>query len=310
MPLDLNELKQTLASGLLSFPITDFDAQGNFNEASYRKRLEWLMPYGATGLFAAGGTGEFFSLGKDEYSQIIKTAVDTCKGKVPVLAGTGYSTRMAIEFAQEAERRGADGILILPHYLTEADQEGVRQHVTAICKSVKIGCIIYNRNVCRLNGAQVERIADECPNLVGFKDGIGDVDLLMSVRSRLGDRLMYLGGMPTAEIYAVAALAIGMSTYSSAVFNFVPQLAMDYYNAVRANDQATIDRLLKSFFFPYLEIRNRRHGYAVSIVKAGCRVVGKDGGPVRLPLTDLNPQEQDDLRALIERNGIKVNKVA
>ncbi|RRW44875.1 5-dehydro-4-deoxyglucarate dehydratase, partial [Pseudomonas luteola] len=109
------ELKHTLSSGLLSFPVTDFDAQGDFRRDTYTKRLEWLAPYGASALFAAGGTGEFFSLDQKEYSDIIKTAVDTCKGMVPILAGAGGPTRVAIQQAQEAERLGAQGILLLPH---------------------------------------------------------------------------------------------------------------------------------------------------------------------------------------------------
>lgn len=98
------ELKHVLSSGLLSFPLTDFDANGDFRPDTYAKRLEWLAPYGATALFAAGGTGEFFSLEASEYSGIIKTAVDTCQGSVPILAGVGGSTRQAIAYAQEAER--------------------------------------------------------------------------------------------------------------------------------------------------------------------------------------------------------------
>src|SRR5438105_3351953 len=98
-------LKHVLSSGLLSFPVTDFDAQGNFRAKSYAERLEWLAPYGASALFAAGGTGEFFSLTHGEYADVIKTAVDTCRGKVPILAGAGGPTRSAIAFAQEAERQ-------------------------------------------------------------------------------------------------------------------------------------------------------------------------------------------------------------
>ena len=80
-------------------------------------------PYGASALSAAGGTGEFFSLEPREYSEIIKTAVDTCAGTVPILAGVGGPTRLAIQMAQEAERLGAKGLLLLPHYLTEASQK-------------------------------------------------------------------------------------------------------------------------------------------------------------------------------------------
>ncbi|MBH3437359.1 5-dehydro-4-deoxyglucarate dehydratase [Pseudomonas luteola] len=297
------ELKHTLSSGLLSFPVTDFDAQGDFRRDTYIKRLEWLGPYGASALFAAGGTGEFFSLDQKEYSDIIKTAVDTCKGMVPILAGAGGPTRVAIQQAQEAERLGAQGILLLPHYLTEASPEGVAAHVEAVCKSVKFGVVVYNRNVCRLKPDQLEMLAERCPNLIGFKDGMGDIELMVSIRRRLGDRFTYLGGLPTAEVYAAAYKALGVPVYSSAVFNFVPKTAMDFYKAIAADDHETVGKLIDDFFLPYLDIRNRCAGYAVSIVKAGAKIAGYDAGPVRAPLTDLKPDEYERLAALMDKLG-------
>jgi 5-dehydro-4-deoxyglucarate dehydratase len=299
------ELKQVMSSGLLSFPITDFDAEGNFRPGTYVERLEWLAPYGATALFAAGGTGEFFSLTHDEYSQVIKTAVDTCSGKVPILAGAGGPTRSAIAFAQEAERLGAKGILLLPHYLTEASQDGLVAHVEQVCKSVNIGVVVYNRAQCRLTPDSLEQLADRCPNLIGFKDGIGDIELMVSIWRRMGDRFSYLGGLPTAEVYAAAYKALGVPVYSSAVFNFMPQLAMDFYHAIAKDDHATTNRLLDEFFLPYLAIRNRKAGYAVSIVKAGARLVGHDGGPVRAPLTDLTEEEHAMLDKLIKAQSAR-----
>jgi len=299
------ELKQVMSSGLLSFPITDFDAEGNFRKETYVERLEWLAPYGATALFAAGGTGEFFSLTHDEYSQVIKTAVDTCAGKVPILAGAGGPTRSAIAFAQEAERLGAKGVLLLPHYLTEASQDGLVAHVEAVCKSVNIGVVVYNRAQCRLTPESLEKLADRCPNLIGFKDGIGDIELMVSIWRRMGDRFSYLGGLPTAEVYAAAYKALGVPVYSSAVFNFMPQLAMDFYHAIAKDDHATTNRLLDEFFLPYLAIRNRKAGYAVSIVKAGARLVGHDGGPVRAPLTDLTEEEHAMLDKLIKAQNVR-----
>ncbi|MDH1730754.1 5-dehydro-4-deoxyglucarate dehydratase, partial [Pseudomonas chengduensis] len=287
------ELKSILSSGLLSFPVTDFDAAGDFNPAGYVRRLEWLAPYGASALFAAGGTGEFFSLAPDEYSAVIKTAVDTCEKSVPILAGVGGPTRVAIQMAQEAERLGAKGLLLLPHYLTEASQDGVAAHVEQVCKSVKIGVVIYNRNVCRLNATLLEQLAERCPNLIGYKDGLGDIELMVSIRRRLGERLTYLGGLPTAEVYAAAYKALGVPVYSSAVFNFIPKTAMAFYRAIAAEDHATVGKLIDDFFLPYLDIRNRKAGYAVSIVKAGAKIVGYDAGPVRAPLTDLLPDEYE-----------------
>lgn len=297
------DLKTTISSGLLSFPVTDFDDQGEFHPAGYIDRLEWLAPYGATALFAAGGTGEFFSLTGDEYPTIIKTAVDTCRGKVPIIAGTGGSTRFAIACAREAERLGAHGILLLPHYLTEAGQEGLIAHVEAVCKSVKFGVIVYNRNVCKLTPESLEILADRCSNLIGFKDGVGDIESMVAIYQRMGDRFSYLGGLPTAEVYAAAYKALGTPVYSSAVFNFIPKTAMEFYHAVAVDDHKTQHRLLHDFFMPYLAIRNKVPGYAVSIVKAGARIVAHDAGPVRAPLTDLKPGEVEQLAALIKMLG-------
>ncbi len=298
-----SELKSTLQSGLLSFPLTDFDAAGDFNADGYRRRLEWLSPYGATALFAAGGTGEFFSLTGDEYPLIIKTAVDTCRGKVPIIAGAGGPTRFAIACAQAAEQAGAQGILLLPHYLTEAGQEGIAAHVEAVCKTTNLGVIVYNRAQSRLSPTTLAGLAERCPNLIGFKDGIGDIELMVSIYQKMGDRFSYLGGLPTAEVYAAAYKALGTPVYSSAVFNFIPRTAMDFYHAVAANDQGTQDRLLKDFFLPYLTIRNRMPGYAVSIVKAGAAIVGHGAGPVRPPLTDLVAEEVNELATLIKALG-------
>ncbi len=301
--MDPQALKTVLDSGLLSFPLTDFDADGSFNPAPYRERLNWLKPYGASALFAAGGTGEFFSLTPAEHEQVIRVAVETCKDDVPIIAGTGYGTRLAIELARQAEKAGAAGLLVLPHYLTEADQEGVRQHVAAICRSVGIGVIVYNRAGCRLGPDALARLADECPNFIGFKDGLGELELMTAIRRRLGDRLAYLGGLPTAELYAEAYNAIGVPVYSSAVFNFIPRTAVAFYKAVAARDTATTGRILDEFILPYSKIRNRRAGYAVSIVKAGATLVGRSAGPVRSPLIDLAPDEVADLKVLIDRLG-------
>jgi 5-dehydro-4-deoxyglucarate dehydratase len=297
------DVKQILSSGLLSFPITDFDANGDFKPDTYAQRLEWLAPYGATALFVAGGTGEFFSLTPEDYTQVVKVAVETCRGKVPILAGAGGPTRMAIRYAQEAERLGAHGILLMPHYLTEASQDGLVEHVAAVCNSVKFGVVVYNRDRCKLNAESLLKLADRCPNLIGFKDGIGEIESMVTIRRKLGDRFTYLGGLPTAEVYAAAYKALGVPVYSSAVFNFIPKTAIEFYEAVRTDDFATQGRLIDDFFLPYLDIRSRKAGYAVSIVKAGAAIAGYSAGPVRAPLTDLTGEETEKLAALMAKLG-------
>lgn len=297
------ELKTTISSGLLSFPLTDFDSELRFAPKPYAERLEWLMPYGATALFAAGGTGEIFSLEPEEFAEVIRTAVATCRGRVPIIAGAGGGTTLAIRYAQEAERLGAQGILLLPHYLTEASQEGLVAHIAAVCASVKFGVIVYNRGLCRLTPESLLRLAERCPNLIGFKDGVGDIEKFVAIRQTLEDRFAYLGGLPTAEMFAAAYQAMGCPVYSSAVFNFLPKMAMEFHEAHASGDRMICNRLIRDFFLPYIALRNQTEGYAVSIVKAGARIVGHDAGPVRPPLSDLKAAEAEQLAQLIEKLG-------
>jgi 5-dehydro-4-deoxyglucarate dehydratase len=292
------EIKAKLGSGLLSFPVTHFDKAGKFAEDSYRAHVEWLAGYKAPVLFAAGGTGEFFSLTPKEIPAIVKAAKEV-SGDTAIVSGCGYGTDMAIEIAQSVQKIGADGILLLPHYLIDAPQEGLFHHVRKICQSVDFGVMVYNRDNAVLQADTLARLCDECPNLIGFKDGTGELGLVRQITAKMGDRLMYLGGMPTAELFAEAYLGAGFTTYSSAVFNFVPGLANEFYTALRGGDRATCERILNEFFYPFMEIRSRAKGYAVSAVKAGVRLQGFAAGPVRSPLKDLTAQEEADLAALI-----------
>ena len=295
------ELAQTIGAGLLSFPVTHFDAEHRFDEAAYRQHCGWLLQHPVAGLFAAGGTGEFFSLTLDEVETVVRAAVEETGGRIPVVAGCGYGTAMAVQLAESAERAGADGLLLLPPYLVGATQDGLAAHVDAVCRATSLGVIVYNRDNAVLNEDTLERLCARNPNLVGFKDGVGDLELMARVDARMGDRLVYVGGLPTAETFALPYLEMGVTTYSSAIFNFLPEWAMRFYAAVRARDRDTVGAALRDFVLPYIALRNRNRGYAVSIVKAGMRAVGRPAGPVRPPLTDLTEAETDELTALIAR---------
>ena len=296
--MDPNELKSSLGSGLLSFPVTPFGTDGAFNRDVYEKHVGWLSGYPAATLFAAGGTGEFFSLKPSEIPAIVEAA-KAASGSIPIVAGCGYGTEMAVDIARSAEKAGADGILLIPHYLIDAPQEGLHAHVKRVCQSIGIGVMVYNRDNSILQADTLARLCDECPNLIGFKDGSGDIGLVRQVTAKMGDRLMYLGGMPTAELFAEAYLGAGFTTYSSAVFNFVPGLAIEFYDALRGGDHARCETILNDFFYPFMEIRNRQKGYAVSAIKAGVRIQGFDAGPVRSPLTDLTKEEMGMMENLI-----------
>lgn len=293
------EMADRLGRGLLSFPVTHFNEQLDFAESEFRAHVSWLLGHGPAALFPAGGTGEFFSLTLEEYEAVVRAAVGESAGRVPVVAGCGYGTRTAVQFAQSAERCGAIGILLLPPYLVNATPAGLVEHVRRVCTATRLGVIFYNRDNAVLDESPMEQLCDACPNLVGLKDGHGDIELLTRIRARLGERLIYIGGLPTAETFALPYLEIGVTTYSSAIFNFVPQFALRFYEAVRRRERDRVFQMLSEFVLPYIAIRNRRKGYAVSIVKAGLRAIGHNAGPVRPPLTDLLPAEMEELQALI-----------
>jgi 5-dehydro-4-deoxyglucarate dehydratase len=295
------EMARKLGGGLLSFPVTHFDADGVFQEGAYRAHCAWMLEHELSGLFAAGGTGEFFSLTPDEVTKVVAAAVAEANGRLPVISGCGYGTAIATGIARDVEKAGADGVLLLPPYLVGSSQQGLAAHIEAVCKATGLGVIVYNRDNAIVDDETLARLCDRNPNLVGFKDGVGDIELMTRVYARMGDRLTYIGGLPTAETFAMPYLTMGVTTYSSAIFNFLPEWALAFYKAVRADERGDVLQRLKDFVLPYIALRNRGRGYAVSIVKAGCRVVGRDAGPVRSPLTDLSDAEQEELRQLIAR---------
>jgi len=295
------DLAAQLKSGLLSFPVTHFTDDLQFDEAAYRKHLGWLAEYPVAGLFAAGGTGEGFSLTFEETDRVVRAAVNEVAGSVPVLAPATGSTANAVAQAKAAEAAGADGLLLMPPYLTESSQAGLVEHVTQVCQATGLGVVVYSRANAVLHDEAVATLADRNPTMIGFKDGVGSIEQMTRTYARVGDRLMYVGGLPTAETFALPLLQLGVSTYSSALFNFVPQWAIEFYDAVCAQDRDEVYRRLSEFVLPYLDIRDRTPGYAVSIVKGGLAAIGRPAGPVRPPLTDLRESEVAELRDLIAR---------
>lgn len=299
----IEELKAAFGSGLLAFPATDFDADDTFDAAAFASRVDFLADHGCGGMFVAGGAGEFFSLTFEEFERVVAVSVERRRPGIPVIAAAGYGTRTAIAYAEAAERLGADGILLFPPYLTETTQEGMLEHVAAVCAATSIGVVVYSRANGIIEPATLETLAARCPNLVGYKDGVGDPLRLMEAQARVGDRLVFINGMPTAELHALPFRAMGITAYSSALFNFMPVTARAFHEKLEAGDRAGCLAFIESFVVPYSRIRAARPGYAVAIVKAGLRIVGRSAGPVRPPISDLSPAEEEALAALIRTLG-------
>lgn len=300
--MELSKIKDSLENGLLSFPITDFDAAGKFNAETYKTRLAWFLEHDISSIFIAGGTGEFFSIDEEEYEAIVKVAVETVKGEVPVISSTGKSVREGIRMAAIAEKAGVDALLLFPPYLTECPQDGVVEYARQIISSTSLPVIYYNRANGTLSASNIEKLAAACPNLIGLKDGTGNIQELNDTIRTVGNRLSYIGGVPTAEIMAEAYLSIGVNSYSSAAFNFVPELANKFYKALRSGNKSIVEQITKDFYIPLVRMRGRKNGYAVSLIKAGAEIIGKSAGAVRPPLSMPTAAEYEELKELIARN--------
>ena len=299
MALPLSQIKASLEDGLLSFPITDLDEKGNFNAKTFAERVDWFVTHNVSSIFVAGGTGEFFSLSESEYKQIVVVTAETVQERVPMISSIGRSMPEAIAFAKIAEKAGMNALLLMPPYLTECPQDGTYEYAKTIMDNTSLPVIYYNRANGVLSSDFIQKLADNCPNFIGLKDGTGNIQELNDTIKSVGNRLSYIGGVPTAEIIAEAYLSIGVNTYSSAAFNFVPELANLFYTSLRAGHKEMVAAILKEFYIPLVRLRNKKNGYAVSLIKAGAKIIGRSAGDVRAPLTMPTQEEVAVLEKII-----------
>lgn len=288
--------------GVLFFPVTPFDADGNVAESVLAEHVSAGVSSGAGGVFTACGTGEFNALDLDDYTRVVSASVAATGGRVPVLAGAGGPLPMAKANARAAAAAGADGLLLLPPYLVTAPPEGLVTFVKEVAASTDLPIIVYQRGNARFSPAAVAALAAE-PNVVGFKDGLGDFDLLqriiLTVRRSTDREFTFFNGLPTAELTVPAYRGMGVPLYSSAVFAFAPEIALAFYKGVTSGDDSLVQRLLTDFYLPLVVLRDKVPGYAVSLVKAGVRLSGLPVGGVRPPLVDPAPEDVEALKRII-----------
>lgn len=295
----------TRVQGPLFFPVTAYGPDGALDLDVFRTHVRNGIDSGAAAVFACCGTGEFHALTPQEFGDCIAAAVAETAGEVPVVAGAGYGTALAVQYAKTAEAAGADGLLAMPPYLVVADQAGLLRHYTALAAATSLDVIVYQRDNAVFTPETVVELA-QVDGIIGLKDGYGDLDLMQrivgAVRRDLPDRdFLYFNGLPTAELTGLAYRGIGITLYSSAVFAFAPDIALVFHRALTTGDDKTVNRLLDGFYAPLVELRNLGRGYAVSLVKAGVRLGGLDVGEVRPPLSEPLDVHVKALTALIER---------
>ena len=283
-------------SGVIAFPITPFKTDLSLDLPGLHENLTKLLEYPISAIVAAGGTGELYSLTPAEYTRVIELTALAVEDRVPVIAGVGFGQRLAVEMAQAAEKAGADGVLAFPPYYLQAEDEGLFDYYRAIGAATRLGMLIYSRDWATFSAEMVERLT-AIPTLVGWKDGHGDIRRLQVIMNRVGDRLHWIGG--AGDDMVAAYFSAGITTFTSSIATVAPRLPLRLHELAAAGDTEALTDLLDRCVIPLYALRARRKGYEVSAMKAMMDMIGLNGGPVRPPLVNVKPEEEDELRAIL-----------
>lgn len=290
-------------TGILFFPVTPFDAADRVDTDLLVNHISTRLEHSPGGIFPACGTGEFHALSADEVGTVVRTAVATVDGAVPVVAGAGGPLGHARQVAQSAADAGADALLVLPPYLVGGTQEGLVAYIEAVAAASDLPVIVYHRANAQFTAASMRRLAGN-PKVVGFKDGAGDIGAAQLIVRAIGeagrDDFSLFNGLLTAELTQAAYRGIGMPLYSSAAFAMIPEVANAYYRAYVDGYESRRLQLLDAFYTPLVALRDETPGFGVSLIKAGLRLGGLPVGSVRAPLVDPTPDQERRLAEILE----------
>jgi 5-dehydro-4-deoxyglucarate dehydratase len=290
-----NTLREKLY-GVIAFPVTPFQDNLSLDLPGLHHNLTKLLEHPISAVVAAGGTGEMYSLTPAEYARVIELTAHAIEDRVPVIAGVGFGQRLAVEMAQAAEKAGADGILAFPPYYPQAEEDGLFEYYRSIGEATSLGMVIYSRDWATFSPAMVERLT-AIPTLVAWKDGHGDIRRLQAIINRIGERLHWIGG--AGDDMVAAYYSIGIRTFTSSIATVAPRLSLKLHELGEAGDNEALAELLDRCVVPLYAIRSRRRGYEVSTMKAMMEMVGLNAGPVRPPLVNVTPEEEDELRTIL-----------
>ncbi|WP_424236828.1 5-dehydro-4-deoxyglucarate dehydratase [Bhargavaea ginsengi] len=294
-------IKRQSPTGILGFPVAPLKENGELDLKGLEANIDFLLDSGLQSVFVACGAGELHALTQEEYKVMVEAVVKQVDGRVPVYTGVGGNISHALEQAKISEEAGADGYLILPPYLIDPSQDGLYNYLKSIIESTDLSAIVYQRDKCILTKETLLALC-ELPQLVGFKDGVGNMEFNTEAVQLIGNRLEWINGMPLAEVTMAAYYNLGYRTYSSAISNYIPHISAKYFEALQQGDGKTIRELHEEVILPIHSIRKRKEGYAVSLIKAGMNIIGLPvGTTVRPPIAPVEPEHYEELKGILEK---------
>jgi len=284
--------------GVLGFPVTPFRQDLSLDLDALARNVDEMARYPFCALVAAGGTGELYSLTATEVGDVVRVTVQAAAGRMPVVAGTGFNGPLGADMAKRAEKGGAECILALPPYYSNAPFDGLIAYYREIGAATALPLMVYSRDWAVFTPSMVEQLADRVPTLTFWKDGQGDARKYQRIMHSVGDRLAWLGGL--GDDCVPAYFAVGVQAYTSSISNIAPRLSVQLAEAGQARDFARLDGLMKKYVHPLYALRDRVKGYEVTVMKAAMEILGMPAGPVRPPLCDCTEKDLADLRQLLE----------
>ena len=286
--------------------VTPMHEDLSINYEKLDELLEEQIAAGTDAIIICGTTGESATLSEKEHLDAIKFTIERVKGRIPVIAGTGSnSTHTAVEMSKEAAENGADGLLVVTPYYNKGTQNGLIRHYTTIANAVDKPIIMYNvpsRTGCNLLPPTVAALFKEVENIVGIKEATGNISQVAKVMELTDGKIdLYSGN----DDQIVPLLSLGGIGVISVLSNVAPREAHDIVMKFLEGDIAgSRDLQLKS-----LELIDALFCEDNPIpVKAALNLMGKEVGPLRGPLTEMEPQNQERLAKAMRAYGIQVVK--
>jgi 5-dehydro-4-deoxyglucarate dehydratase len=298
--LTTEQLRDALR-GALAFPITPYTADGSVDLAAVRENAAILAGSAISAIVAPSGTGEFFALTPHEANEIVATTVAVA-GDTPVIAAAGVGPRLGAELAQAAEHAGAAAVMIVPPYYGKPDPAALIDYYAVIAAATSLPVIPYAREAALFTPAMVERLVNEVPQVIAFKDGRGDVRLFQQIREHVNascgeDRLVWLAG--TGDDLVAPYFAAGAEGFTSSLACFWPEASGELFRLASTGDYAGLAAYHQRVVSPIYALRQRKSGYEVSVMKAAMEILGYAAGSARAPLANPTDAERDELAALL-----------
>jgi len=284
-------------TGVFGFPVTPFRQDLSLDLAALERNVDEMAAHPFCAMVATGGTGELYSLTAQETEDVVRTAVQAANGRMPIVAGTGFNASLGVDIARRAEKAGAQCLLVLPPYYSNAPEEGLFAYYEAIGKATDLPLMIYSRDWANFSPDQVSRLADRVPTLAAWKDGQGNGMRYGRIMQKVGDRLAWLGGL--GDDCVPVYFAVGVQAYTSSISNISPKVSLALAKAGMVRDFTEITSLMNRFVNPLYALRERVKGYEVAVMKTAMEMMGKPAGPVRPPLENTRPQDMKDLERIV-----------